>query len=301
MSIRVMTNVWDNFPGSGSELLAMLALADWCNDDGGSLHPSIAAVARKIRTSESQARRIVHGLIEKGWVEVVGNEFGGAPGATRQYRLNASRVASAPAVTGRTDAAPRTSATPSTDARDGSHGCAETGSTGASQTVNRSTNEPPVPPNPRKQAVANGGKAAAKPKKPPASDVADTFAVPDWMPMTEWRAWIEMRRAKGASKAPNTEDALKLAVRTLDKLRVEGQTPADVLDQSTLSGWTGLFAVKANQQRDLGKGRTGRDANGNAVALTSQQRNFKDVDYGENRIPSWLQDVADDVEAGSKR
>ncbi len=35
------------------------------------------------------------------------------------------------------------------------------------------------------------------------------------------------------------------------------------------------------------------------AAITSQQRSFKDVDYGENRIPSWLQDVADD--AGSRQ
>lgn len=44
MSIKVMSYVWDGYPGSGSELLAMLAMADWCDDKGGSLYPSMKAV-----------------------------------------------------------------------------------------------------------------------------------------------------------------------------------------------------------------------------------------------------------------
>jgi hypothetical protein len=39
-----MSYVWDGYPGSGSELLAMLAMADWCDDKGGSLYPSMKAV-----------------------------------------------------------------------------------------------------------------------------------------------------------------------------------------------------------------------------------------------------------------
>ncbi len=97
MSIEVMTLVWKSFPGAGTELLTMLACADWCNDSGGSLFPSIATVAARTRVSESQARRNMHRLIEGGWLEVVGNEKGGLAkggliGATRQYRLNVDRL-----------------------------------------------------------------------------------------------------------------------------------------------------------------------------------------------------------------
>lgn len=88
MSIRVMTLVWDCFPASGSELLAMLALADWCDDNGGSLYPSMRAVGEKIRVSEKQARRIIHKFVEQGYLDVVGNAAGGAPGSTKQFRLN---------------------------------------------------------------------------------------------------------------------------------------------------------------------------------------------------------------------
>ena len=80
MSIRVMSLVWENFTAGGTEKLAMLALADWCNDDGGSLYPSISAIAKKINVSESQARRIVHKLIYDGYLSVIGNHAGGDPG-----------------------------------------------------------------------------------------------------------------------------------------------------------------------------------------------------------------------------
>jgi hypothetical protein len=89
MSIRVMTQVWDDFPGGGSELLTMLALADW-SDDAGKCYPAISSIAKKIRLKERQAQRVVHQLIANGFVKVIGNEFGGAPGASRQYRLNLS-------------------------------------------------------------------------------------------------------------------------------------------------------------------------------------------------------------------
>lgn len=146
MSIKVMTYVWDGFQASGSELLAMLALADWCDDNGGSLFPSIKGVAEKIRVSESQARRIIRKFEEDGFISVVGNVNGGAPGMTRQYRLNVPKLRQLASEkqneTGSTNATPSVDATPSMDARDGWHGCArrvapmrETGGTHATRTT----------------------------------------------------------------------------------------------------------------------------------------------------------------------
>ena len=34
MSIQIINKVWEGFPGSGAELLALLALADWSDDEG---------------------------------------------------------------------------------------------------------------------------------------------------------------------------------------------------------------------------------------------------------------------------
>ena len=88
MSIKVMAAVWDGFPYTGSELLAMLALADWCDDRGGSLFPSVRAVGEKIRLGEKQTRRILRTFEQDRFLAVVGNHGGGKPGATREYRLN---------------------------------------------------------------------------------------------------------------------------------------------------------------------------------------------------------------------
>lgn len=151
MSIRIMSLVWDEYHGGGTDLLALLALADW-SDDGGFCFPSIAAIAKKTRLSRSQAQRVVHRLIDEKVVAVVGNLTGGAPGATRQYRILLENL------TGRMDATPtgRMGATGSADAtgrthaQDGSHPCAETGRTHATQTVS----EPSTTVNTRAQAPA---------------------------------------------------------------------------------------------------------------------------------------------------
>lgn len=120
MSLRVMATVWDGFPAGGSELLALLALADWA-DDEGNCWPSMTAIARKTRLSRSQSQRVVHKLIVDGFLELTGNETGGAPGSTRQYRIILSSL------TGRMGATGSTSATGRTDAAEGPHGCGETG------------------------------------------------------------------------------------------------------------------------------------------------------------------------------
>lgn len=92
MSVKLMSMVWDAFPASGSELLAMLAMADWANDVGGSLHPSMRAIAEKVRVSEKQARRIIQGLVSQGYLSVVGNALGGVPGTTKQWVINVKKL-----------------------------------------------------------------------------------------------------------------------------------------------------------------------------------------------------------------
>lgn len=94
MSIRVMSRVWDHYPGKGSDLLAMLALADWSDDDGR-CYPSVSALAKKIRLKERQTQNAVRSLIEQGYVAVIGNEAGGAPGMTRRYRVAIERLTGA--------------------------------------------------------------------------------------------------------------------------------------------------------------------------------------------------------------
>jgi len=129
MSSRPLRAAWA-WPRGGSEKLLLLMLAGLADDEGGSLHPSIATVAAAICASESQARRVLHKLIAEGFIDVIGNIDGGAPGMTREYRLNLEAIERAgeaarrrtetgvadvtpPAATGGTAASPtgRTSAT----------------------------------------------------------------------------------------------------------------------------------------------------------------------------------------------
>lgn len=70
------------------------------------------------------------------------------------------------------------------------------------------------------------------------------FLLPEWIPQTQWQAWIESRTK--ARKTP-TAFAKRLAVSKLDQLREQGHHPAAVLAQSAFNGWSGLFPIKEPQ------------------------------------------------------
>jgi len=170
MSIKVMSYVWDGFPGAGSELLAMLALADWCDDKGGSLFPSMKAVGEKIRLGEKQARRIIRSFEKADFLRVVGNAHGGAPGTTKQLCLNVGKLkamadqkARPPSVhvTPPTEETPpaRGSSTLPMEAGDPSHPACETPPPQGSQTT-------------IEQPIRTANKNIACP--------LDTFVLPDW-------------------------------------------------------------------------------------------------------------------------
>lgn len=94
MAVKVLAMVWDGYPGGGSELLAMLALADW-SDDEGRCWPSMASIAKKMRLSEKQARRAVHSIIEAGYLTVTDNMQGGA--TSRRYQIDLHLLRTPPA------------------------------------------------------------------------------------------------------------------------------------------------------------------------------------------------------------
>ena len=84
MSIRIMAQVFDAGPTDKSERLVMLALADFCNDEG-ECWPAVASIARKAAMTERGARKILRRLEESGWLKTdVGNGRGGCS----QYRIS---------------------------------------------------------------------------------------------------------------------------------------------------------------------------------------------------------------------
>lgn len=78
--------------------------------------------------------------------------------------------------------------------------------------------------------------------------------LPDFIKRETWDAYIDMRRKQ---KKPATDYALRKVLDKLGKMRTEGQDPNEVLDQSIMNGWAGVFPVKegkgekAKRRRDI--------------------------------------------------
>ena len=69
-------------------------------------------------------------------------------------------------------------------------------------------------------------------------------------------------------KAPLTQRAAELSVKTLAKLKAQGNNPVEVIEQSVLSGkWTALYPVK--------------DRHGGPGAAGNKHTNFDGKNYGE--------------------
>lgn len=81
--------------------------------------------------------------------------------------------------------------------------------------------------------------------QPKAKPARAALALPVWLPVDQWGAFIDMRKR---IKAPLTDRAITLAIAELEKLRAQGQDVGQVLDQSTLNSWKGLFPIKVNGQ-----------------------------------------------------
>lgn len=84
MSIKVMTWCWDHARCGGSDLLALLAIADHASDDGSNAWPSIPTIARKCRVDERTARRIVRRLEESKHLKV---DVAGGPKGSNRYTV----------------------------------------------------------------------------------------------------------------------------------------------------------------------------------------------------------------------
>jgi hypothetical protein len=70
--------------------------------------------------------------------------------------------------------------------------------------------------------------------------VVDSFNLPEWVDLATWNAFLEVRKKK---KAPNTEHALKLIVKELERLKADNFNPHEILNQSIMRGWTGVFPL----------------------------------------------------------
>jgi hypothetical protein len=70
MSIHIMSAVWKNSVQTGGNLLLLLAMADFANDDG-ECWPSVATLATKARITDRHVRRILRQLEEDGEIKAL--------------------------------------------------------------------------------------------------------------------------------------------------------------------------------------------------------------------------------------
>lgn len=69
MSIEVMSRVWKDSKREGTELLLLLAIADYA-DDHGVAHPYKAQLAKKCRISERTVQRLLKKIEDEGELEI---------------------------------------------------------------------------------------------------------------------------------------------------------------------------------------------------------------------------------------
>lgn len=85
MSVRVMSRVFDHSKARGNELLVLLAIADWADDDGVAF-PSLEAIAAKARIARSTVQAVVGRLVALGELEAT-NRRSGQRQTSNLYRV----------------------------------------------------------------------------------------------------------------------------------------------------------------------------------------------------------------------
>lgn len=84
MSIKVMSALWDSGPQDKTALLVLLALADFCDDDGVCF-PSIRRIAEKCRMTERGAQKAIRKMESDGWLTI---KTGNGRHGTNVYKIH---------------------------------------------------------------------------------------------------------------------------------------------------------------------------------------------------------------------
>jgi Helix-turn-helix domain len=235
MSVRVMADVWDNGPSDPTECAVLLYLANRSDDEGKNCFPSRALIAQKTRYSQRTVQRALISLEKGDWLSVF---RGSGRGVISSYEVNISKLKGRHAVSERKTAneVKRETLTPrkgDTDAKKGRH------------SVQKKETMTTIPQTPYKEETSLS--ISRTPEETP----AELFLVPnepdfpDWLPVSLWNDYIAMRRK---IKKPMTEEAKKLAIAKLEKLRKAGHAPNLVLEESIMNSWQGLFELKPSRQ-----------------------------------------------------
>lgn len=76
-------------------------------------------------------------------------------------------------------------------------------------------------------------------------------ALPGWIPNDAWEGWLEMRKAR---RKPMTTRAWNRAIARLEAMMICGQDLTEILDRSTINGWTDIYHIKDNDNGKQNRG-----------------------------------------------
>ncbi|KLE93104.1 replication protein [Klebsiella aerogenes] len=113
------------------------------------------------------------------------------------------------------------------------------------------------------------------PKSPRAvSFDASAVQLPDWLSAEIWSSWVAYRR--DLKKPIKSQQTVTQAINLLDRCRLNGYSPDEIINQSIANGWQGLFEPKGAKPQPRQQVRVAE--------------NFAGKDYGQTEIPSWARD-----------
>ncbi|HGX3119041.1 TPA: replication protein, partial [Klebsiella pneumoniae] len=113
------------------------------------------------------------------------------------------------------------------------------------------------------------------PKSPRAvSFDASAVQLPDWLSAEIWSSWVAYRR--DLKKPIKSQQTVTQAINLLDRCRLNGYSPEEIINQSIANGWQGLFEPKVVRPQRRQESRV--------------TERFADKDYGKTEIPDWMRD-----------
>jgi hypothetical protein len=242
VSIKIQTMVWDRYPGEDHELLLALKLADFCDDNGEHIFPSIETMAEKVRRSPRAVQYQIQGMVKSGWLIKVANA-GGGRGRACEYRINPDWINGAeiaPISSGSKGAtiAPikRVQQTAQKGATDDTKGA--TGFAKGRNGLHPIHHEPPEEPSGNHQPARRAPRIALH------AELLN-IELPDWLPFESWDMWCEHREAKEKkADIPWTRPASVVSLKKLTKLHERGLDVVAAIEESVLRGWTGIWEAK---------------------------------------------------------
>jgi hypothetical protein len=209
------------------------ALADIADHDGTSIYPSVAYLAWLLGRSNRAVQMGLARLRELEVIVVVRNGSGGRF-KTTEYRMVETKLPRRPSWRNPELLAPFMGQKGEL-CEPKPRSLQQVSLNRISERVNSTSPDPLVEPS--EDPPLN----LAAPAEAAAASVDSGPKIPDWIPVSKWLDYVAMRKT---IRRPLVKSAVALAIRKLFELKAEGHDLGDVLEQSVLNSWTGLFPVK---------------------------------------------------------